>query len=110
MLENVLEQLSTQQMFRSRGILSTPENKKSILNKLGSSNVNINVTLGKTRITVEDFLDLKVGDVLRLDNQVTEDLVISVNGKPKFLGRPGTRKNKLAVTITDTINSLENLK
>lgn len=109
-LENVLEQLSTQQMFRSRGILSSPEDKKSILNKLGSSNVNINVTLGKTKITVEDFLDLKVGDVLRLDNQVTEDLVISINGKPKFLGRPGTRKNKLAVTVTDTINSLENLK
>lgn len=108
-LETVLEQLSTQQMFRSKGLTSSPEDKQNILNKLGNSTVNIDVELGKTNISIEDFLDLKVGDVLRLDNAVNDNLVVNVNEKPKFFARPGTKKNKVAITITGNIENLESL-
>ncbi|HSA05793.1 MAG TPA: FliM/FliN family flagellar motor switch protein, partial [Candidatus Gastranaerophilales bacterium] len=89
---------------------SSPEDKQNILDKLNNSNIPVNVLLGGTNITIEDFLDLKVGDVLRLDNSINDNLIINVKHKPKFLGRPGTKKNKLAVTITDEILNIENLK
>jgi len=108
-LETVLEQLSTQQMFRSRGLASSPEDKQHILDKLGNSTIDVNVILGHTNITVADFLDLKVGDVLRLNKSVNDNLVVNVNEKPKFFARPGTKKDKVAVTITNEIDNLENL-
>jgi len=109
-LETVLEQLSTQQMFRSKGLASSPEDKQNILEKLGHSVFDIDVILGSTNITIEDFLDLKIGDVLRLDNLVNENLIINVNEKPKFFGRPGTKKNKVAVTITDEVTNIDSLR
>ncbi len=108
-LETVLEQLSTQQMFRSKGLAPSAEDKQNILEKINNSMADINVLLGGTDITIEDFLDLKVGDVLRLDNLVNDNLVINVNEKPKFLGRPGIKKGKLAVTVTDEIKNIENI-
>ncbi|OGI00517.1 MAG: flagellar motor switch protein FliM [Candidatus Melainabacteria bacterium GWF2_37_15] len=109
-LETVLGQLSTQHIFRSKGIKSSPEDKENILNKINNSDVKINVMLGRTSITVGDFIDLKEGDVLRLDNLVNDNLIVKVNEKPKFLGRPGTRKNKYAITIMDTVKSIESIQ
>jgi flagellar motor switch protein FliM len=102
-LETVLDQLSTQQMFHSKGMASSLEDKHNILLKLNNSIVKINVMLGRTDITVADFIDLKIGDVLRLDNFVTDNILVKVNDVPKFFAKPGTKKNKLAVTITEPI-------
>jgi len=108
-LENVLGQLSTQQIFRAKGIKASQEDKNNILHKLNNSPVEIDVELGKTNITVSDFIDLKEGDVIRLDNFTNDNLVIKVNHKPKFYGRPGTKKNKYAISIVDSIKNFENL-
>jgi len=104
-LESMLSQLSSQHIFQSKGIINTTEDKQQILNKLGNTQVKINVTLGHTEITVQDLMDLKIGDVLMLDNPVDENLVVKVNNIPKFLGRPGIKKNKVAVSIENIINS-----
>lgn len=109
-LETVLEQLSTQQMFKSKGNATSPEDKQKILDKIGFSNFAMNVILGGTDISIADFLDLKVGDVLKLDNLISEDLVVNVNKKPKFLGKPGTKKNKMAITIMDEIDNIDSIK
>ena len=109
-LETVLGQLSTQQIFRSKGIKASAEDKENIIKKLGSSTFDVNVVLGSTNITVAEFIDLKQGDVIKLDNMVGEDLVVKVNNKPKFTARPGTKKQKYAVTIIDVINDYEVLE
>lgn len=108
-LETVLSQLSTQQIFRAKGIKASTEDKDYILEKINPSKIDINVVLGRTDITVADFIDLKEGDVIRLDNMVNSNLIVKVNQKPKFYAKPGTKKNKYAVTITDAITSTENL-
>jgi len=79
------------------------EDKQKILNKLSNTNVKINVMLGNTDITIGDFIDLKIGDVIRLENSINDKLVIKVNSIPKFLGRPGVKKNKIAINILDKI-------
>jgi len=108
-LETVLEQLSTQQMFRSKGLTASSEDKQIILDKIGYSSLEIDVMLGSANITIEDFLDLKIGDVLRLDNLVDDNLIININQKPKFVGRPGTKKNKVAITIIDEVKNIDSL-
>jgi len=102
-LEMVIEQLSSQQIFHSKGKISSPEDKQKILTKIGPSSVKINVMLGKTDIRVAEVVDLKIGDVVRLDNSISDNLLVKVNNIPKFLARPGTKKNKIAVNIVGNV-------
>ena len=56
-------------------------------------------------VIVEDTklssIDLKEGDVLKLDNDASEDLIVRVNGERKFYARAGKIKEKICVKITD---------
>ena len=100
-LENVLSQLTTQHIFQTKGLIATSEERQKMIKKLDTSLVDINVLFGQTEITLQDFLDLKEGDVLKLDNAATEDLIVKVNGERKFYARPGRIKDKVCVKITD---------
>jgi flagellar motor switch protein FliM len=47
------------------------------------------VRLGEARLDVADLARLRVGDVVILDQRITEPLVAAIAGVPKFSGRPG---------------------
>ena len=100
-LENVLSQLTTQHIFQTKGLIATSEERQKMIKKLDTSLVDIKVLFGQTEITLQDFLDLKEGDVLKLDNAATEDLIVEVNGERKFYARPGRVKDKVCVKVTD---------
>lgn len=109
-LENVLINLSTQHIFQSKGIVATTEERQKMIQKLNTSKVDLSVLFGSCNISLSEFLDVKEGDILRLENKTDEDLVVKVNEEKKFFARPGTLKNNVCVKITDrydeTIDSL----
>lgn len=104
-LENVLANLSTQHIFQSKGIVATTEERQKMIQKLNTSKVDLSVIFGSCNIKLEDFLDIKEGDIIKLDNKLTEDLVVEVNNEKKFFARPGTVKNHICVKITDRYDS-----
>ena len=103
-LENVLSQLSSQHIFQSKGIISTPEDQEHILDNLEKANIKVNVNFGETSISLKDFIDLKEGDVLKLDTTINDNLLVCINDKKKFYARPGTYRKNLAVKIVDIYN------
>lgn len=103
-LEGILSQLSAQHIFQTKSMNSSFEDKEKILTRLNPTNMKVNVMLGGTEITVKDLFELKVGDVLKLDNKVKENLVVIINDIPKFLARPGTCNGKIAVSVTDIVD------
>lgn len=110
-LETVLAHLSTQHIFQTKGIVATTEERQKMIQKLNTSNVDLSVLFGSCKITLADFLDVKEGDIIKLDNKTSEDLVLEVNKEKKFFARPGTLKNHVCVKITDrydaTVDSLK---
>jgi len=65
--------------------------------------------LGQTRITVQDLLKLNVGDVIETPKLAKSPLLMLLNGKPKFLGRPGRYRNHKAYMITGPASPGENI-
>ncbi len=65
--------------------------------------VEAKVEFGSCKITVQDLLELKVGDVLSLGKDVSEPLVVDVQGVPKFIARPGLCGGNKAVQIDDRV-------
>jgi flagellar motor switch protein FliM len=56
--------------------------------------------LGTATITIGELLSLKVGDVLKLDTEITGELLVTLDGKPRFAARPGKCGNHKAIRIT----------
>ena len=101
-LENILTQLTTQHIFQSQGFIANSDEQKQMIKQLNTTTAPIEVIFGKCKISTKDFLSLKEGDILRLDEKITDDLIVSVSGKKKFFARPGRIKNKVCVKVTDT--------
>ncbi len=107
-IEPALPKLSAQHWF-TRGMRQedAPEKLEELKRRLKRVEVPINVALGSTRLTVRELLNLRVGDVIRLDNSVDQDLCLYVGSRPKFWCRPGRVGPRLACRITAPIREEE---
>jgi flagellar motor switch protein FliM len=74
-----------------------------IKEQLIETEVEIKVELGSTEITLRDLMDLKVGDVIPLDQDSTGEFDIQVEGTKKFKGFYGINHGAVAVQITRPI-------
>ena len=75
--------------------------------KLERTLVPLMVELGKVNVTVGEMLDLTVGDVIRLDSKVNEELPIIIGQHQKFKCKPGSSNNRIAVQITKIVTEEE---
>lgn len=68
--------------------------------RLMETPVDMEVTLGTTKLTGRQLLDLKVGDVVLLDQDEDALLAARVQGVLKFQGEPGFVKGNKAFRVT----------
>jgi len=71
--------------------------------RLSESSVEVVAELSKTKVLSRDFINMKAGDVITLDNDVDDEMTISVGGITKFMGVPGVVKGNKAVKLTRVI-------
>lgn len=72
---------------------------KRIEARVRATKIDVAVELGATNVTAEKLLGLRIGDVIQLEQFIADPLVFSVEGIPKFLGCPGTKKLNRALKI-----------
>jgi len=66
--------------------------------------VNVTAELGRTVRTVGEVLNLQVNDVLQLPSGPKDQVVLKVDGVPKYFGFPGVIKGNRAVEIVKNLN------
>ena len=59
--------------------------------------IPIKAVLGQSVISVMDFASLQVGDIIRLDRGVEDEMDVYVGNIKKFTALPGVNKDKYAV-------------
>lgn len=99
-IEPVIPKLSTKFWFSGITKEISSSEIKVIEKKIETTLLPISVVLGTAEITIGDFLELQLGDVLSLDTKVGEDLSVLVGNNHKFNAKPGLKKNRVAVKIT----------
>ena len=70
---------------------------------LRNSKVSIKVALGEARMSLRDFLTLKNGDRINLNQDQDKPLKVMVQDKLKYMATQGSYKGKHAVQITKMI-------
>jgi flagellar motor switch protein FliM len=75
--------------------------RAELIDQLRLVEIEVVAELGKKTTSLPELLSLKVGDVLRLDRSLTEQVPVLVDGRTKLRGRPGTRGDTVTLTIED---------
>lgn len=102
-LKPIAGKLSAQKWFASGNRKHSPVSRRSLTYQINRSQVQCSIRLGKTRMSVQDFLALKPGDLVRLDQRTAEELTMLVGNVPKFLGKPALQGKNLVFSIVDPV-------
>ncbi len=70
---------------------------------LDDTYVNLSVDLGSMTVSLKDIRDFEVGNVINMGKSVDKNLIVKVEGAPKFMGKPGFSHGNQAIKITQLI-------
>ena len=107
MLETVLGEFTNRHIYQTKGKNTTAEEKTELIDRLNPSAVDVEVVLGKTEVSINELIKLKVGDVIKLNTKTDDKLVMKISNNKKFFVKPGTVKNRICVKITDKYDETE---
>ena len=106
-LEEVMDKLNTKYWFSTMQENHDEDYEVFIESMIRKVDIPIKAVLGKSTISVSDFLNLQVGDCIRLDSKVDNDMDVYVGNIRKFTALPGANKDAYAVRITSVIREEE---
>ena len=106
-LEDVMDKLNTKYWFSTMQENHDEHYEDYIESMIRRVDVPIKAVLGKSTISVNDFLNLQVGDCIRLDSRVDADMDVYVGNIRKFTALPGTERDSYAVQNTTVIREEE---
>ena len=106
-LETVMDKLNTKYWFSTMKDEHDENYQEYLEVMLRKVDVPVKAVLGKSAISVDDFVHLQVGDVIRLDSKVDSDLNVYVGNIRKFTALPGASKDAYAVQVTTVIREEE---
>lgn len=102
-LEPVMDKLNTKYWYSNIKKDDEVEYTEAIQGLISRAPVPIKVYLGKSTVSVQDFTNLQIGDIIRLDSKVDKELDVYVGSIRKFTALPGASGNQYAVRVTSVI-------
>ena len=102
-LEDVVDKLNTKFWFSTMQDREDGAYEEAIEMLISKANIPVKALLGKSSISVNDFANIQIGDVIRLDTKVEDELSVYVGNIRKFTALPGSTGDKYAVRITSVI-------
>lgn len=102
-LENIMDKLNTKYWFSTMQDVNDEEYQEHIEALIKRVDIPLKAILGRSSVSVVDFVNLQLGDIIRLDTDVDGDLSVYVGNIRKFTAVPGNSKDKYAVQVTSVI-------
>ena len=102
-LESVMDKLNTKFWYSNLQEHDDKQYTDAIEALISKAKIPVKAVLGNSTISVDDFVNLQVGDIIRLDSGVNQDLNIFVGNIKKFTALPGETGDDYAVRITSVI-------
>ena len=88
-------------------MLSETNSKKSRNKELqvliGGALVNVSAMLGSARLSLEEVLELQVGDTIRLDRVADDTIIVNIDERDKYIAEIGLQRYRKTIKIKDII-------
>ncbi|MCF7886414.1 MAG: flagellar motor switch protein FliM [Candidatus Marinimicrobia bacterium] len=69
---------------------------------------DLRAIVGKTEISVQEFIELQKGDVILLDKNIDDSIVTYAQNQPMFKAKIGQKRNKYAIKICEMLKGDKN--
>lgn len=102
-IEKILDKLVIQYWFQQNDEGLPQESREKLKSRLNIVDVSLTAVLGRTLITVDDFLRLTSGDVITLQNKSTSAIELLVEDQPSYYAKPGITGRNIGIQILDFI-------
>ena len=102
-LEDVMDRLNTKYWFSTMQENRGDDYQETLESMLRRVDIPIRAVLGKSIVSVSDFMNLQVGDVIRLDSKVENEMDVYVGNIKKFTALPGAQGKNFAVQVTSVL-------
>lgn len=102
-LEDVMDRLNTKYWFSAMQKNDAENYQEAIESLIRKTDIPVRAVLGKCSVSVNDFIGLQPGDIIRLNTGVTSEMEVYAGNIKKFTALPGSSKDKYAVRVTSVI-------
>ena len=96
LLEPVMDKLNTKFWFSNMQEKDPTMYGEVIENVISKTKVPIKAILGESKVNVSDFVNLQIGDIIKIDKKVDQELDVYVGNIKKFNALPGYFEDKYA--------------
>ncbi|MDD6402041.1 MAG: flagellar motor switch protein FliM [Lachnospiraceae bacterium] len=100
-LEDVMDKLNTKYWFSTMQDRDEQSYKDVIETAITKALIPVSAELGRSTVTVMDFANLQVGDIIKLNKSVEDELDVYVGNIVKFKAVPGSSNDNYAVKVTE---------
>jgi flagellar motor switch protein FliM len=102
-LESVMDKLNTKYWFSTMKENEEENYEDHIETIVRRVEMPIRAVLGRSVVTVSDFVGLQNGDIIKLNSKIGQELDIFVGNLKKFKALPGSSKESYAVRVTSVL-------
>ena len=106
-VESVMDKLNTKFWFSTMKESSDVDYSQYVESMIKRVDVPIRAVLGNSVITVNDFVNLQCGDIIRLDTKTDSEMPIYIGNIKKFMAMPGKNGDRYATRVTSVIREEE---
>jgi flagellar motor switch protein FliM len=99
-LEGIISRLSAQNWIDATKKKSQGKDSEINRENLMELQVPVSAVLADTAVSIGEFLDLKIGDVVTTDHRINREVGVFVKRRKKFIGRPGLVGRKRGLVIS----------
>ena len=103
-LEPILSRLANRDIMLGETSAKKSRNKE-LKTLIGRAEVLYEAILGKSVVSVNEFLNLKEGDILRLDRSANDKAIVTIDKKEVFLAEVGLHRFRKSIRIEELIRS-----
>lgn len=102
-VESVIDRLNTKYWYAAMKEDASGKYQETIQSVLDHALIPVRAMLGRSSISVNDFANLQLGDIIKLDTKVDDELDVYVGNIKKFTALPGATSKSYAVRVTSII-------
>jgi len=102
-LEPVIDKLNTKSWYASAKLKDDEIYKDFIEIVISRAKVPVKAVLGRSTISVNDFINMQKGDIIKLNTRIEDELNVFVGNIHKFTALPGSSSDTYAVKIASIV-------
>lgn len=102
-VEPVIDKLNTKYWYSSMKESDSGAYQEVIEDIIDYAKIPVKAMLGRSTISVNDYINIQIGDIIKLDTKVNDELEVHVGNIKKFTALPGATSDSYAVRVTSVI-------